>query len=349
MDVSVLEKKLKTGELNSLYLLYGEEKYLLESNLNKILKKFGDKTNGINYVVLDSTNVENIIPDLQTPAFGYPKKLIVAKDTLLFKKQGKGKKDSTDNKTGSDKKENKLVDKIAEFISENIDMINDSAVVVFVEEVVEKNELYKVIEKNGVVCEFCKLKLPEIVQRLKEICKAYKVNVEDQTLRYFVEVCGTNMQDLINEIRKQIEFAGENGKITKESIDKLAIKQIESIIFDLTDNLGKKNIQEALEVLKNMIYAKEPIQKILITLYNHFKKLYITKIALKENRNVAESLKLKPNQTFLTSKYSMQSKYFREEELRHILQELIDLDYNSKIGNIDANVGLESILCRYCS
>lgn len=48
------------------------------------------------------------------------------------------------------------------------------------------------------------------------------------------------MQDLINEIRKQIEYAAENGTITKESIDLLAIKQMESVIFDLTDSLGKK-------------------------------------------------------------------------------------------------------------
>ena len=86
------------------------------------------------------------------------------------------------------------------------------------------------------------------------------------------------MQDLINEIRKQIEYAGENGTITKESIDLLAVKQIESVIFDLTDNL-------------------EPIQKILITLYNHFKKLYITKLAIRQNRNVRRStgFKTKPS------------------------------------------------------
>ena len=74
------------------------------------------------------------------------------------------------------------------------------------------------------------------------------------------------MQDLINEIRKQIEYAGENGTITKESIDLLAVKQMESVIFDLTDSLGKKNIKEAMIVLNNLLYAKEPIQKILITL-----------------------------------------------------------------------------------
>ena len=36
------------------------------------------------------------------------------------------------------------------------------------------------------------------------------------------------MQDLINEIRKLIEYAGENGKIQKQDIDKLCIKKIES-------------------------------------------------------------------------------------------------------------------------
>jgi len=156
------------------------------------------------------------------------------------------------------------------------------------------------------------------------------------------------MQDLINEIRKQIEYVGENGTITKESIDLLCIKKIESIIFDLTDSLGKKNTKVALEVLNNLIYAKEPVQKILITLYNHFKKLYIVKLCDKYNKNIAENLNLKPNQAFLVSKYKMQANYFKEDELRKILDELINLDSNYKIGLIDLNVGLEAILCRYC-
>lgn len=156
------------------------------------------------------------------------------------------------------------------------------------------------------------------------------------------------MQDLINEVRKQIEYVGENGTITKESIDLLCIKKIESIIFDLTDNLGKRNTKQALEVLNNLIYTKEPVQKILITLYNHFKKLYIVKLCEKYNKNISESLNLKPTQTFLVSKYKMQANYFKESELRKILEELINLDSNYKIGLIDLNIGLEAILCRYC-
>lgn len=168
-------------------------------------------------------------------------------------------------------------------------------------------------------------------------------------MRYLIECCGTNMQDLINEIRKLIEYAGEGGKIQKEDVNQLAIKKLESVIFDLTDTLGKKEIAKALQVLKNLIYAKEPIQKILITLYNHFKKLYFVKLSLKYNKDIISSLNLKPNQTFLVNKYKMQAGYFMERELKGILQDLRDLDYNYKNGLIDLQMGLETILCKYCS
>ena len=153
------------------------------------------------------------------------------------------------------------------------------------------------------------------------------------------------MQELINEIRKLIEYAGPNGKIDKKAIDELTIKNIESVIFDLTDNLGKKQIGVALQVLRNLIYAKEPIQKILITLYSHFRRLYLVKLALESNYDIIETLKLKQNQTFLVNKYKTQANYFTKQELRSILMALIDLDNQYKIGQIDLELGLESIIC----
>ena len=153
------------------------------------------------------------------------------------------------------------------------------------------------------------------------------------------------MLNLINEIRKLIEYVGEKGTIKPEDIDKLSIKELDSVIFDLTDRLGQRNVAKALQTLKELLYNKEPIQKILITLYNHLKKVYITILATEENKDIAESLNLKPNQMFLITKYKKQASYFKKEELRNILQQLIDLDYKTKQGQIDINVGLEAILC----
>ena len=333
-----LEKELKQGKLNSIYLLYGPERYLLENSLKKIKNIFGELISGINYIRIDDTNVNSLISDLETPAFGYEKKLIIAKDTGLFKKDGRKKVQAN----------SEIVNKITNYLKENIDVINESTILVFVEQEADKNELFAEVEKLGIVCNFEQQTVQQLVPRIKAIANMYKVRIDDSTANYLIQCSGSSLQDLINEERKLIEYAGEEGTITKQSIDLLCIKKLDSIIFDLTDNLGKKETAKALKVLNDLIYNKEPIQRILVTLYGHFKKLYIVKLCTKNNKNVAENLNLKPTQTFLVSKYKTQSNYFKEDELRQILQELINLDNNYKNGLIDLNVGLEAILCRYC-
>lgn len=337
MTYDALEKELNNGKLESLYLLYGEERFLLDNCLKKIKKLFGETLQGINYIILDESSIDGLIYDIESPAFGYNKKLILVKDSGLFKKDGR-------KKVGTP-----IQEKIASYIQENIDIINESVVLIFIEGTVDKNSVFEAINKNGKVCQFDELNQTQLIKKLKQISNAYKVNADENTLAYLIDVSGTNMQFLINEIRKLIEYAGENGTITRDSIDKLSIKNIDSVIFELTDNLGTRNIKKALDILNNLIYQKEPLQKILINLYNHFKKIYLCKIAVKLNKDIITSIGLKPNQTFLVSKYKKQSTAFTEEELRSILKEFTDLDYSSKNGKLDIEVGLKSILCRYCN
>lgn len=336
LKIEELENQLNQGNVEGIYLLYGEEIFLLEQQIKKIKKIFGETIKGINYILIDENNIQELISDIDTPAFGYEKKLIIARNTGIFKREAKGR-------NGGASKE--LKEKINDYLKENIETINSTVILVFVDNEVEKNAIYNTIEKIGKVCNFEEQKPFQIIKRLKNITNSYKVNVDEEVLQYLIECCGTNMQDLINEIRKLIEYAGENGTIQKQDIDKLCIKKIESIIFDLTDNLGQKKVKEAMEVLYNLIASKEPVQKILITLYNHFKKLYFVKLAIKYNKDIAQSLNLKLNQMFLVNKYKIQAKGFELSELRKIVQDLEDLDYKYKIGLIDLNVGIESIIC----
>ena len=85
MTIDNLEKELKAEKLESLYLLYGEELFLLENCLKKIRNLFGECIKGINYILIDEQNVSEIISDIETPSFGYEKKLIIARNTGIFK------------------------------------------------------------------------------------------------------------------------------------------------------------------------------------------------------------------------------------------------------------------------
>ncbi|MDO5556776.1 MAG: DNA polymerase III subunit delta [Clostridia bacterium] len=332
MEQKSLESKLKHNNLEGLYLFYGEDQYSIEIILKRIKKIFGELQRGINYVQIDDTNLGQIIENIETPAFGYDKKLIIVRESGLFKKDSK--------------KQSNYVEILTKYFKENISLINKGVVLIFIEKSVAKYSLYKTIEENGIVQNFEVLKLFEIINRLKEICKCYHVNADEKTLQYLCELSGTDMQNLINEIRKLIEYVGENGTITKQNIETLAVKQTESIIFELTDCLGKRDIKRSIDILRNLISSKEPIQRILIMIYNHFKKIYIVKMCQEYKKDITQSLDLKPNQTFLTSKFISQASYFTKQELREFLENLIELDNNSKQGLIDIQVGLEASLCK---
>ena len=334
LKVEELEKQVNQGNVNGIYLLYGEETFLLEQQVAKMKKNFGELVKGINYIIIDENNIQELIADIETPAFGYPKKLIIVKNTGIFKRETKN--------SGVSKE---LKDKINNYLKDNVKLINEVALLIFIEKEAEKNAIFNTIEKIGTICNFEEQKPIQIVKRLKTISSAYKVDFSESNLNYLIECCGTNMQDLINETRKLIEYAGAGGSVQKQDIDSLCSKKLESVIFDLTDNLGQKKIKEAIDVLHNLIASKEPIQKILITLYNHFKKLYFVKLAIMYNKNIETSLKLKPNQVFLIRKYKAQAQSFHISELKKLIQQLEDLDYKYKIGLIDLNIGLEAIIC----
>ena len=182
LSIENLEKQLKSGKLESIYLLYGEEIFLLETSLKKIKKLFGEIVKGINFITIDDTNCNELISDIETPSFGYEKKLIIARNTGLFKKDGKRKNADITN----------LREKINNYLKENIDIIKKSVILVFVDEEADsKQELYKTIDELGIICKFDYQKPMQIASRLKAICNAYKVQIDDNTLKYFIE-CSRN-------------------------------------------------------------------------------------------------------------------------------------------------------------
>ena len=99
-----------------------------------------------------------IISDLETTSFGFEKKLIIAKNTGLFKKDGRKK---------AKKHDQSIKSKLLEYLKENFEYIKDSVILVFVEDEADKGELLDFINKNGIVCNFEYQKPAQIQARIK--------------------------------------------------------------------------------------------------------------------------------------------------------------------------------------
>lgn len=176
VTIENLEKELKSGKLESLYLFYGEELFLLETSLKKVKTLFGDCVKGINFITIDETNYQQLIADIETPAFGYEKKLIIARNTGLLKKEGKRKNAELA----------KIRDKITTYLQENFEIIKESVILVFVEEDVDtKLALYQLLDKQGIVCKFEVQKPLQIEKRLKSICRSVSCKCRRQYFAIF--------------------------------------------------------------------------------------------------------------------------------------------------------------------
>lgn len=80
-----------------------------------------------------------------------------------------------------------IVSKVSTYIEENIETINETVTIIFIEQEADKNELYKTIEKLGEICNFEELKPIQIGSRIKAICNSYKVAIDDSNIKYLIE------------------------------------------------------------------------------------------------------------------------------------------------------------------
>ena len=125
-------------------------------------------------------------------------------------------------------------------------------------------------------------------------------------------------------------------------IDRVAVKSIQGIIFDLTDAIGIKDKAKSLKLLEELILKKEAEQFILIMLYKHFRNLFLIKVAAEDGVASAEYLGINP---YVYRKLLSQVKNYSTDMLRRILGEFTMIDYKSKRGEIDLRTGIEMVIC----
>jgi len=247
--------------MENLYLISGDDEYEKSYYLEKLKEQFQELKKGINYIQIDKDNMHTLEQELTTYSFFNEPKLIVVR---IQKKAG-------DDDEGKSKKE-WLTEDLEDKILNKIETIT----LVFFEEGTSKGKLNKLISKNGKVVVFDKKKPQELVSWVQSYSKENGTDIGKSEANYLVDLCGSNKQVLVNEIIKLANYV-ENGKVTKEDIDKMCIKTSEVIIFDLTDSYGKKDIKATLKYLEDLIENKEPLQKILIMITKHFKSLLLSK------------------------------------------------------------------------
>ena len=161
---------------------------------------------------------------------------------------------------------------------------------------------------------------------VKELSKHGKQISQDAAIT-LLDCCNNYLTKAMNEIQKLIFCDNENSMITKSMVENCVVKENDFVVFELTEALGKKNVDKAISLASWLI--KE--QGIMALVVNHFRRMFFVSISDKTDAEIASQLGTKE---FAVKKIREQSKNFSKMQLKKIFALLEEVDYKIKSGQM---------------
>ncbi len=310
MSLNVLDRKIQNKDISGVYLFYGEEEYDISRYIEKIKKCFDKLEIGVNFYILDKSNIDMLYDLCDLVSFLGSKKLIIVKDTGL------------------------------KFNVNLLDNINEDTTIIIDEKNIDKRTSeWKYLSKKATCVEFSKLNEKEAASYVIKTLGAYGIKVSQTVADYMIESSTSDKLLLINEFKKITSYLNKGDELTKEVIDYICVKTLNAKVFDMLDLAINKKHNEAVYKLKELIEQKESAIGISIMLFKQIKQMYMIKLLELDGQisNIAETLGIHP---FVYRKLSYSIKNYTIDELRQILLEFGEYDERVKIGEMDMEKGL---------
>ena len=172
---------------------------------------------------------------------------------------------------------------------------------------------------------------------IKAECTKNNVVIDMQTARMLSEFCLCDMTRIETETLKLISYAGEGGSITIQDVEDMVTQDTEYKIYEMTDFIGRKQFDKALQVVNEMLSKGETPQRLIISVYNYFRRLLHVAISDKDPAQLAVLIGVKE---FAIKKTKEQTKMFKVRALKKTVDSLSDTDYMIKIGSLEQNEAL---------
>jgi len=331
----VIKNDIKNGTIKKLYLIYGEEGYLVNLYKNKLTKAAigdGDSMNLEHYQGSD-TDLNEVRSFAETMPFFADRRVAVLEDTGWF---AKGKKASDDDE-GEAKPDRPTDDLSATFAD-----LPDTAVCIFVEKDVDaRSKFFKFIKENGHVAECKKLGEDDIGKFVASTAKSYDKMINNDNIREIIMRVGTDLNTLKNETEKIASYVGDREWINREDIDAICSETIESKIFVMCDAVAERDKKKAVQLLEDLLELRQNPMAIMALLTKHFRVLLQIKSMSKSSLDKDTMARNAGVPSFTIKKYAAQAKEFSFTELRHIIEFGVELDEDFKTGRDSQDVIVE--------
>lgn len=323
--MSIIDEDIKSGKLNHIYLVYGEESFLRKQYKERLKKALAPEEDSMNYSYFEGKDISagEVIDLAETMPFLSERRTIVIENSPFFKSEG---------------------EKIAEYLNS----VPDTTYFVFVEENVDKrSKLYKAIAKNGAVVEAAGLSEDKLITWILGMLKRDNKKITQNTMHYLLGKIGTDMENIRQEVEKLICYCYDKEVITNEDIDAVCVTQINNQIFEMLDAMANKRQKTALQLYYNLLALKEPPMRILFLIGRQFNLLLQARLLKQKgygDRVIAEKIGVPP---FAATKYLNQASKFKLTDLKQAVEECVEADEAVKSGNRNDRLSVELLIIKY--
>lgn len=325
--MKTIKEQIRDGEISSLYLFYGEERYLVRMNLERLRRALMEPEDEMMNLeeIQNLSDLDAFQTSIETFPFMAERRLVIVRDSKAFASRGFSEGE-----------------KLAQILSN----VPDTTTVVFVETDVDKrSKTYKAVSKYGMPMEFTRLDENQLTAWIRQECKSRHMRMEGREIAFFLSLTGTDMARIEGELQKLSSYIGEKEVVAREDIEAMVIPSVEAKVFSMTDAICEGRKAEAYLVYQSLLQQGEPIPRILYMIIRQFRLLY--KVALMEGADAFTIQKELGLSSFVARNYIRQAKRFGVKKLESMLFKLLEMDENFKTGKMDDETAADLILLIY--
>ena len=281
----------------------------------------------MNYHYYEGKNISigEVIDQAETLPFFAEKRLIMIENSGFFKSGG---------------------DALADYLKEPA----SASYFVFVEtEMDKRSRLYKTVQSKGCAVEFAVQDETTLKRWILGMVKKENKKISGQTLEFFLDKTGTDMENIRREIEKLFCYCLDRDAITAADIDAVCTRRLGNHIFDMVGAIADKKQKKALELYYELLAQKEPPMRIMFLIARQFNLLFQVKELRGKgysNKTIGEKVGL-PG--FVAGKYVTQASRFKTEEIRDALEVCVETEEAVKTGRMNETMGVEMLIIKYSS
>lgn len=215
----------------------------------------------------------------------------------------------------------------------------------------KNKKIIDAVSKYGVVCELNykrpdELAKPIITAVEKEGCEISRINAE-----YLASQCLCNMVLISNELNKLTSYTGM-GEITKEAIDLLVAKQLDSNAFLLAKAVTQFESRRALLLLDELFTQRAEPVAVVSAIGMSFIDLYRARCAINNNKSVSDVIvdfDYSQNRKFAVENAFRDAKKLSIEQLRYCIEVITQTDIKLKSSKTDGRLLIEEAIIKMAS